>query len=261
VADHHPHGLFSWADLSTPDPEAATSFYTGVFGWEAEDATEDDGTYVSTLLRKDGKLVAGLGPLPQAPQDRGAPPSWNSYINVDDVDAVVATVAAAGGTVLATRDVMEGRMAFLQDPAGAVVGLWQPGTHEGAELFGEPGAMTWNELATRDSEGAREFYGRILPWDFEPFPGGNEYYVIQLGERQNGGILTMDDNWPAHIPAHWMVYFSVADTDETVARAAAGGGSVVNGPFSTPVGKVAVIADPHGAVFSVIAPAPASQET
>src|ERR1700721_32025 len=77
---------------------------------------------------------------PGAPE--GRPPMWNTYIAVDDVDATVDKVGPAGGQVLmAPVDIGEaGRMAFVADPTGPAVGLWQANRHIGATLVGEPGA-------------------------------------------------------------------------------------------------------------------------
>ena len=262
MADTYPHGLFTWADLATADPQASKAFYGAVFGWEGDDQFFEDGSFMYSLLRKDDKLVAGLGAQPQDMQEAGVPPSWNSYINVDDVDDVVAKVEKAGGTVMSKMDVLDsGRMAFVQDPTGAFVGLWQPGTHRGADVFAESGAMSWNELNTCDSAAAREFFGQILPWEFELFPGDNEYYVIHLGDQQNGGILTMNEEWPPEMHPHWMVYFNVDNVDETVAKIEEAGGSLAFPAFVTPVGKIGVIHDPHGAVFSIIAPSQAEAPT
>ena len=273
MADNYPHGLFSWADLASPDPEAATEFYSALFGWEGEPQTDPDGNYIYTMLSKDGKNVAGLGPQPETMV--GMPPIWNSYINVTSVDEVVAKATAAGGSVIVpAMDVMDaGRMAFVSDPAGAVFGIWQAGTHRGADLLTQPGAMSWNELATRDLDGAREFYSAIMPWAFERLPAGDgaapaDYWIIKLptkvdgdgdaDDEFNGGVIGMDENWPAEIPAHWMVYFLVGDTDASAAKAAELGGNVSVPPFDTPAGKIAVLNDPHGGTFSIIS-APTGQ--
>jgi hypothetical protein len=58
------------------------------------------------------------------------------------------------------------------------------------------------------------------------------------------------------VPNHWHVYFGAADADATAARAAELGGSVLVEPFDTPVGRMAVLGDPQGAVFSIIQQAP-----
>ena len=84
---------------------------------------EETGGYGFFL--KDGKLVAGYGP-----QMNPGPPVWTTYVSVADADETAAKVTAAGGTVLMPpMDVMTaGRMAVFQDPGGAFLSIWQPGT-------------------------------------------------------------------------------------------------------------------------------------
>lgn len=260
------HGLFSWADISSPDPAAASAFYGALFGWDAESQQDPDGNYIYTMFSQDGKATAGLGPQPAEVADHGMPPMWNSYITVDDIDAAIAKWTAAGGSVLMpVMDVMTaGRMAFVADPEGAVVALWQAGDHPGAGVFNSPVSITWNELATRDTAAAREFYSAAIGWGFEEFPGENEYWLIKIAGKQqgdplseddyNGGVIPMDAGWPAEVPAHWAVYFNVVDTDAAVARVTELGGNVAVPPFDTPAGRMAVVADPQGGMFSVIAP-------
>ena len=265
MADHYPHGLFSWADLSAPDPGAAKEFYEALFGWSGEDQTDPDGNYIYTLLKVDGKNVAGLGPQPEMMQ--GMPPVWNSYINVRSVDETLAAATGSGATPLVpAMDVMDsGRMAFLQDPGGAVFGLWEPGTHRGADLLLGPGTMAWNELATRDPDGAVDFYGKVFPWSFNKMPAEQspaDYWTIHMETKVdgdgdmdddfNGGMIRMDENWPDQVPPHWMVYFRVKDTDAAVAKVKELGGTVVVEPFDTAAGKIAVIHDPQGGAFSII---------
>ena len=68
--------------------------------------------------------------------------------------------------------------------------------------------------------------------------------------------MLMDDSWPPGIPSHWMVYFAVADTHATVARAEELGAAVNVAPTDSPQGTFAVLRDPQGGTFSVIQPAP-----
>lgn len=261
------HGLFTWADVSVPDPAAGSSFYANLFGWTAEDQHDPSGDYVYTMFSQDGKATAGLGPQPPTMADRGMPPIWNSYISVDDVDKTVEQWMAAGGAVMMpAMDVMtSGRMAFVIDPEGAVVALWQAGDHVGAGVFNQPGALTWTELNTRDAAAAREFYGAAIGWEFELFEGSDPaYWLIKVPGKVHGdplseddftgGILTMDENWPAEMPAYWSVYFHVADTDAAVAKVTELGGSVVAPAMDTPAGRIAVVSDPQGGTFLVIAP-------
>lgn len=247
------NGMFSWTDLSTPEPAKVKGFYEALFGWETEDMPAGEGmTY--TMFRKGGKDVAGLGAQPPEQTAQGIPPSWNSYITVDDVDAVTDQVEGLGGQVImAPMDVMDaGRMAVIQDSTGAVVCLWQPLNHRGAGLFNEHGALTWNELATRDQASATAFYERLLGWSYDQMqsPAG-PYEVIMNQDRPNGGILQMNHQWPEHVPSHWMVYFAVDDVAESTKKVEELGGSVHRPPFEIGVGKMSVVADPSGGVFTL----------
>ncbi len=252
----HPHGLISWADVSAIDMDAAKEFYGGLFGWQAEDQFMD-GQRVYSMFSKDGVSVAGLGPHPQELTEQGVPPMWSSYVAVDDADAVAAGFTEHGGTLMMPpMDVMDsGRMFFGVDPTGAALGFWQAGAHDGAGAFNKTGFMTWNELLTRDLDTALEFYGNVMPWSPVSMEGSPEpYFMFMLGEKPTGGAMAMPPSLPAEVPAHWMVYFQVENADATVALAEELGGTSQMPPFDTGVGRVAVLADPQGGVFSVIAP-------
>ncbi len=264
MAAAHPHGLFSWTDISLPDPAAGSRFYTALFGWDAADQFDPDGNYIYTMFTKGGKSVAGLGSQPPGMANASMPPMWQSYVNVQDVDAAADKVLANGGSVIMpSMDVMSsGRMAVVADPQGAVFSLWQAGDHVGGEVFNQHGAMSWNELATRDTEAAKTFYGAALGWDFEAMPGPNEYWLIKVEGKSkgdlhsdddyNGGIIAMDENWPADLPPHWMVYFTVDDTDEALVKLTELGGKVSVPAFDTPAGRMAVVGDDQGGTFTLI---------
>lgn len=240
-----------WVDLGTSDLEGAKRYYSELFGWEPESMSmEEAGGY--TILRKDGKQVAGAGPLMMD----GQPTAWTTYIYVDDLDATTARVVEAGGTVLVPpMDVMDvGRMAVFMDPQGAVVSGWQPKAHQGAELFNEPGALTWNELASRDVEGSKRFYGTVFGWEGKTSPyGATSYTEFFAGGQTTAGMREMGEQDPPNVPPHWLAYFAVADCDATTEKARQLGGSVMVPPMTIPAGRFSVLADPQGAVFAVIA--------
>lgn len=242
-------GTPSWVDLSTPDPAAAKEFYGGLFGWEAADAgpVEETGGYAMFTLR--GKQVAGIGPL----MDPNQPAVWSTYVSTDDADAAVGRAREAGGQVIVEpMDVMDaGRMAVVAHPAGGYVGLWQPGRHIGAELVNEPGSLTWNQLHTRDKDGAAAFYGAVFGWTVGDFGGAG---VWNLGDHAIGGIMGMPPGTPDEVPAFWMTVFSVADADESVAKASDLGGTIVSPPEDLEgIGRFALLTDPQGVYFGIIA--------
>ncbi len=247
-----PQGTPCWVDLMTTDREAAWEFYKSVFGWEIVDTGADMGNY--SLATVAGRNVAGLGGMP--PGDSNPPPTWTTYLASDDIDKTARAVTANGGQFLVEpMDVPgAGKMAIAMDPTGAAFGLWQAGGHTGASLVNEPGGFVWNECMTRDPERARAFYGAVFGYTYSAMPGADDYSTIDGAGPGNtiGGMGALDASMPEHAPPHWMTYFQVADADDTVARVTAGGGVVRMGPSDTPVGRMAVLRDPQGAVFSIM---------
>jgi len=244
-------GLPTWVDLGTPDLPDATRFYRELFGWVPK-AAPDPAAGGYTIFTKDDKAVAGIGPLPAT----GQAPTWTTYVATEDADATAGLVEAAGGTVLMPPfDVLDqGRAAVFLDPAGASFAVWQPLAMSGTDLINVPGALCWNELTTRDPDGAKEFYPAIFDWEARDTPFPPIVYTEWLVEEQPvAGMMPMvGDGWPADLPAHWMVYFAVNDCDATVAHATELGGTVSLVPTDLPHGRFAVLNDPQGAFFSVI---------
>ena len=254
-------GTPSWVDLSSPVVGASTAFYGELFGWDSSGAEpiEETGGYEIFLLG--GKRIAGVGPL----QDPNQPPAWATYIAVDDADETAAKATEAGGQVLVEpMDVMDaGRMAILADTTGAVVGIWQARAHTGAQLVNEPVSLGWNELMTRAPEEAKAFYAAVFGMTTAPWEGAGdrEYTVWQVDGQMVGGLLTMDDeNFPPEMPSNWAIYFVVADADATAAKAGELGGATMVEPFDAPgVGRIAILGDPHHAVFGVISGEPPAE--
>jgi predicted enzyme related to lactoylglutathione lyase len=148
-----------------------------------------------------------------------------------------------------------GKMSFLVDPTGAAIGFWQSGTHDGAEVFNVPGAVTWNELATSDVEAAKSFYGELLGWEASAVDmgGGNTYWTFANAGRMNGGTYDMAGILPDGTPPHWLTYFCVDDCDSVAGRVREHGGSVLSEPTDFSMGRMAVVADPFGASFAIMA--------
>ena len=253
--ESYAQGTPNWVDLQTTDQAAAKAFYGEVFGWTYDDQPMDAGAVYSMAKIGDGQ-VAAIAPQSPELKAAGAPAMWNTYLAVDSVDDATAKVGPAGGTVaMEPFDVMDaGRMSFVLDPSGAAVALWQANQHIGATLVNEPGTVSWNELIT-DNPAAVTFYEQVLGVTTTTVDmGGNKYTMFQVGGKEVGGTTPPP---MAGTPNHWHVYFSVADADATAAKIKQLGGSVLVEPFDTPIGKMAVVADPQGAVFSLFQAPPA----
>lgn len=247
-------GTFCWVDLGTTDAEGAKAFYTELFGWSAIDNPAGP-DMVYTMLQIEGKDVAGLYQMSEEQRSQGMPPLWLSYVSVANVDECAAKAKSLGGQVLQEPfDVMDvGRMALVQDPTGAVLALWQPRTHIGARLANVPGALSWNELATNDTQVAGEFYTRLFDWGAQAQEmGPTTYTTFMNGERMNGGMLQITEEW-GDVPPHWMVYFAVEDCDGSTEKAKELGGEIIVPPRDIPpVGRFAVVQDPQGGAFTII---------
>ena len=264
--DRYIAGVPCWVDTRSPDPEASVSFYRDLFGWEFEGVA---GYFIARIRGED---VAAVGAQPAG----GSQPAvWNTYVWVEDADETATKVRAAGGVVqVEPYDAGEfGRMAIFADPSGAEFRVWQPNRQRGAAIVNEHGTLNFNNLNTRDVEGARAFYGAVFGW--EAIDVGNGYRAWALAgygeflDRLNPGTLEnmaamgaperfedvvaalnpIPDDQPDVRP-HWSVTFGVDDADAIAARASELGGRVMVAPFDAPWVRMTVIVDPQGAMFT-----------
>ena len=244
-------GTFSWVDLSTTDQDAAKTFYSQLFGWEATDNQVDEDT-VYSMMSLGGKQVAAISPQPQQQRDAGVPPTWNSYITVESADQSLERAQQLGATIHAAAfDVLDvGRMGVVQDPQGAFFLLWEPKSHIGAGLVNAPGALSWNELASTDMEGSAKFYGELFGWIVEPLEGSEMPYMTikAAAGHSNGGIRPV---LPPGAPPHWLVYFGIEDVQAGMERVQELGGSNLIGPQAVGPGQLGIVQDPQGATFAL----------
>lgn len=246
-----------WYELLTTDPDGARAFYPDVVGWTTERWEQGDYTM----------WVGGQGPLggvtllPEAARQMGAPSFWQANIQVDDVDAAVATVKELGGRVFHVETVPTiGRLAVIADPQGAVVALFTPERAMTAHDRSRPGEFSWHELYTTDHEAALAFYGRLAGWErvgeHDLGPMGT-YLLWGRGGEPLGGMMTMPPGMKApdgsDLPPSWMYYVTTADLDAALARATARGARVLNGPMEVPGGqRIVQLLDPQGAAFALV---------
>lgn len=120
-----------------------------------------------------------------------------------------------------------------------------------------PGTPCWVELATTDMDESRAFYTGLFGWDYEVAgPEAGNYVIPQLKGRAVAGMMTMSDEERAQgIPPHWRTYVSVANADDTAARAKDLGGTVVMEAFDVmDLGRMCAIIDPEGAFIAAWQP-------
>ncbi len=254
----HAVGTFNWPELATSDPVAAKKFYGSLFGWQIEDQDMGpNGTY--TLFKLKGLDVAACYQLMPDMVKMGVPPNWAAYVTVESADASAEKSKALGGqVVMGPFDVKDyGRMAVISDPQGAMFCVWEPRKHIGVLILNEPGSLAWTQLNAKDPEGAKKFYPALLGWkvqdDAMPAAmGGGSYTTWLKADGPAGGMMGMPKEAPA--PPHWLSYFAVANVDESAAKAASLGGLTYVPPTDIPgMGRFAVLADPQGAAFALVA--------
>ncbi|GAB3678031.1 VOC family protein [Actinocorallia lasiicapitis] len=248
--DSYAPGMPCWVDYSAKDRFAAADFYEKLFGWETFwEQDPEAGGYGQFALR--GRRVAGIGP--QAAE--GMPAMWNTYVATDDAEATAARVLAAGGQLVvpAMQVFKAGKMAGFLDLEGAFIMVWEAIDHPGSGIVGEPNTYAWSELNTRDPDKALAFYPDVFGWTPE---GGPEYTEFKLDGVSQAGLMRMPEAMPASVPPFWLVYFDVADVDRAVAKAVDLGAEQVSPFIDSPAGRLAVLGDPQGAAFALIALAP-----
>ncbi|MWA00656.1 VOC family protein [Actinomadura sp. LD22] len=248
-------GRPSWIDLGSPHPETALTFYRELFGWYSYTLTVPGyGDYtVFTLDDVQGPAVAGM----QSLADDAQPPSWTCYFKVEDFRTTIEAVKAGGGReLISPMDYAGlGSMALCMDPEGADFGITTPGNEIKFGAVDRPLTMCWAELASRDVERARRFYGAVFGWEaVDRVYFGSVYTNWKLGDWSVSGMVSMDDTWPPHYPAHWIPYFWVDDCDATAARAADLGATVRIPPADIQPGRYSMLTDPTGARLAVITP-------
>ena len=120
------------------------------------------------------------------------------------------------------------------------------------------GVVCWSELNVRDVDGAQKFYAETLGWTFEAMPMPDmTYWIISSGGARVGGMFEMKGSAFQNVPEHWMTYIAVDDVDARLAKAVAAGARIYKDAFDIQgVGRMAVLAEPGGAVVAWMTPRP-----
>jgi uncharacterized protein len=256
--DHALIGAPCWIDLMSSDVARSRAFYTELFGWTAAEPSEEFGGY---FMFFNGDVPVGGGMGRGDTVVAGVPDVWSVYLASADIAKTTALATERGGQQhyppLVVADL--GTMTMVGDPAGATIGVWQPGTFQGFSVLAETGYPGWFELHTRNYDGPLAFYREVCGWDTQVVSDVPDftYTVVVDGDQQLAGVME-DDTLPDGVAGRWDVYFAVDDTDATLAKATKLGGAIVVPAVDTPYGRLAAATDPTGARFSVVGPGAAA---
>ena len=232
--------VVGWHELIAPDVEPAKAFYTGLLGWTFSVWKPGEADYA--MVHAGGRDHGGFFARDRAPH-------WLVYVEVEDVDAVVAKVPGLGGHVFHEPEDIEdvGRYAVIADATHAVLAVItpsEPAMPPAKDVF------CWDELATTDLVAAKHFYGDLFGWTVgDAMPG---YWVFRSGEQDVAGLMVK----PAEAPAPaWVTYIRVEDADAVVRRGLELGATVAMEPLQVAgVGRYAVLVDSVGAAFGIVGP-------
>lgn len=260
----NPHGSWIWYELMTPDPQASRTFYEAVVGWTIDADSAIPGPTEYRIVHADDGDVAGVLTLTPDMLASGASAGWMGYVGVDDVDATVEQLKAAGGSVhLPPQDVPDvGRFAMVGDPQGVVFYVMRGASDQDSTAFARMGQghACWNELQTSDADAAFGFYNGLFGWEKAggmPMPWG-EYSFLRGKDAGNAMDAVWGAMMPREKPEHpvgWTFYFRVPDIDAAHARVMSLGGNPLSDPMEVPGGeRVFTATDPQGAVFGLVAP-------
>lgn len=255
-------GMFCWNDLGTSDLESASKFYEGLFHWRFKDSkTADNRPY--RVLKAEDKELGGMYSLRQTTLSSGVPPHWLPYISVDNAQETVTKARGLGAKIIKEPFDLgnNGTIAVMQDPVGAAFAIWQPKAYEGRQISEKPNTVAWNELVTRDTEGAIRFYSELFGWSVDRKKFGNiDYILFKSGDQEIGGLMQPSKEH-GKVPSHWMTYFSVQDCGASTALAKKLGAKILAETMEVKdVGIISVLRDPQSAVLGLIQPKMAAEK-
>jgi hypothetical protein len=250
--EHHV-GKVILLELITPDLASAERFYGGLFGWTFRDIEAGRTKYAEALL--DGRAVGGMFQR-TIPRGQLRQPAWLSFFAVQDVDATEKLAVQHGARLLfGPRSFPNrGRQAVLADPQGAVFAILASSSGDPPDFLADPGEWIWSSLITSDPNEAAAFYQTLFDYDvFElPSRSGALHLLLASHNYARASVNALPPNG-THAHPTWLNYVRVDDATKITAKAVALGGRVLVAPHEDRQGgKVALIADPDGAVFGLL---------
>jgi len=253
ASQEHHAGKVIFVELVTPDIAAAKQFYGELFGWTFRDIQAGAKEYAEAYL--DGHPVAGLfhKELPTGAQRR---PGWLSFIAVRDVDAAKEAALRNGAKLLfGPRSISNlGRRAVFADPQGAVFAVLASESGDPPDVLAAPGEWIWSSLLTSDPDTDAAFYQTLFGYEVFDLPadGSGQHFTLASDSYARASVNTLPGNRP-DIHPHWLNFVRVEDADKTTAKLVALGGRVLVEPrLDRHGGRIAIVADPLGAVFGLM---------
>jgi len=248
----HRAGKLVWADLFTSEPDAASKFYTSLFGWTATSVDQKGKSYI--VFTNNGVPVAGIAPHSLAKETH--PSRWIGYVSVSDIKATVAAVSQYGGKIHGQpRNFPDrGQQAIIADNEGNTIGLLQSSSGDPADDATVVGAWNWFEVYVKNPQATANFYHQALGYDMAPETNSDRKsdFVLSSNGNNRAGIAPVPDD-VKDASASWLGVIRVADLDQTLAKVAGLGGEVLLKPHTVEFGsRFAIILDPTGGTIGLV---------
>ena len=249
------HGIFIWNEAVTADQKKSGEFYSALLGWDRRELDAGSfGTY--TLFQRNGRDIAGMM-NPTSDYSRARPAWWSAYIDVADVDKVVARAEQLGGQIVEPiTDVPSfGRACMIADPVGAIICLVTPVAVE-AERPGS-GPFVRHHLVTTDQAKSGAFYSELLGWTRREVDAGpfGTYTIFQRDSDDVAGMMNPTIDYTRSRQSSWYAYVTVDNVGAYANRTVQLGGTIIEPPHDVPgFGRVCLIADPMGAPLTLVTP-------
>ena len=259
-----------WAELTTPDPDAAVEFYTSLLGWTVEMNDTGPGLPRGAFFPPDSASgapvhsVAGLEPMSTWQQQQGEPARWTPFLHTPDVVAMTERAHFHGATLVepAMPARGDGWRALLADPTGADYGVWEPADERSPDdhsltSSAPSGALVWSELQTPDPYAARDYYGELMAWSTDD-PNENPDFIAEdlCFLRKGIPLARLRTVRASDVPEapRWLPGFSVDSLADATERARDLGASVSDVPAAIEGEQpaVALLTDPTGASFLLV---------
>jgi hypothetical protein len=250
-AEHHA-GKMIWADLATPDLAAAKRFYSGLFGWTFRDVRLHKTDYAVALLGN--RPVAGLFQRPVPSREHR--PAWLTFIAVGDVDTATRTAVEHGAKVVHEPRTFapRGRQATFTDPEGAAFAVLASSSGDPGDFLAAPGEWIWSSLLAGDPSAEAAFYQTLFGYDVFDLPtdDGLEHEILSTDDYARASVNHFPKD-SSRRRTHWINYVRVVDASDAAAKAVSLGGRMVVEPHVDRYGgKLALVADPAGALVGLM---------
>jgi predicted enzyme related to lactoylglutathione lyase len=251
ASDESHVGKWIFAELVTPDLAAAKQFYGKLFGWTFQDYEQRGGMFTEASV--DGQVVGGIY---QRPLPEGRRPGWIAFIATRDLAQTAALAAQNGARVLLSPRPLGdlGQEAVLADPQGAVFGVLQSNSGDPPDLLVAPGDWIWRSLIATDPVADAAFYKAVFGYEIFDMPDQEDTRHLMLASDNyaRSSVNPIPAAWTAATP-RWLSYIRVDDATAMTAEVTALGGRVLQPPrIDRHGGKIAVVADPAGALFGLM---------